>query len=132
MLMKKFLFAFAAALVAFVACEKPEETKEDAINLASEAVVNVAAESEIVTIKFNANVAWTAELEEDVDWIVLNAKAGDAGDAEIKATVQSLPEDYIGRTGKVTIKAGTASAEVLINQGFIFYVTPDYITIGKD
>ena len=130
--MKKFLFAFAAALVAFVACEKPEETKEDAINLASEAVVNVAAESEIVTIKFNANVAWTAELEEDVDWIVLNAKAGDAGDAEIKATVQSLPEDYIGRTGKVTIKAGTASAEVLINQGFIFYVTPDYITIGKD
>lgn len=123
--MKKFFYMAAVALVALVACKK-EETKTpdpDAVKLTSDAVVNVGAESNIVTIKFNSNVAWTASTKDE--FIVLNKKSGDAGDAEIKATVANLPEDELGRVGKVAIAAGTASAEVVLYQGKVFIVSDD-------
>ncbi len=123
--MKKFFYMAAVALVALVACKK-EETKTpdpDAVTLTSDAVVNVGAESNIVTIKFNANVSWTASTKDE--FIVLNKKSGDAGDAEIKATVANLPEEELGRAGKVSITAGTASADVVLYQGKVFIVSDD-------
>lgn len=123
--MKKFFYMAAVALVALVACKKedPKTPDPDAVKLTSDAVVNVKAESEIVTIKFNANVAWKADTKDE--FIKLNKKSGDAGDAEIKATVANLPEDELGRAGKVSITAGTASADVVLYQGKVFIVSDD-------
>lgn len=127
--MKKFLILCAAALTALAACNKPDPVPDpDEVKLTTDALVNVGAASEIVTIKFTSNVAWTASVAED--FVSLNKKAGEAGEAEVKATLQSLPEDVRGRSATVKITAGTASAEVVINQGIIFLITPDYLEAG--
>ena len=134
MRVKKFFFILIAAAVAMVACKengKQGEQGPDEVNLLSEAVVNVGGDSEIITVKFSSNVAWTAESAEE--FIALKDKSGESGDAiELKATIQSLPEDKIGRTGSILIKAGNAEASVVIMQGKVFYITPSRLEIGLE
>lgn len=131
--MKKFLWIAAAlALTLPVACSKDDEEEKtkpaDEITLTTDAVVNAESESSIVSIKFTTNAAWTATASEE--FVGLNTKAGEAGENEIKATIQSLPEDVQGRSAVVTINAGTASASVTINQGIIFQISPAYFEVG--
>ena len=130
--MKKLLYILAVALVALPACKEkitPDpEPDPDVVTLTSEAVVNVGEGSEIVTIKFTTNVAWTAEVTDE--FIVLNKKSGEAGDNELKATVQSLPEDEDGRATVVNIIAGEASAQVQIFQGKVFWVIPSTLDVS--
>ena len=138
---KSLLFFLAAAMVAIAACEKPDEptpdpgtdpgtdpvTTEDVLTLTSDSVVTIGAESEIVTIKFTTNTNWTASSEED--FVVLNNKSGEAGDIELKATLQSLPEEELGRTAAVKIVAGKKDAEVIIFQGKVFIINPDELYV---
>ena len=123
-MMKKFFYVAAVALVALVACKKedPKQPDPDSVKLTTESVVNVEAESSIVTIKFTTNAAWKAEADE---FIVLNKKSGEAGDAEIKATVANLPAEELGRVGGVQITAGTAHVGVLLYQGKVFILSDD-------
>ncbi len=144
--MKKFFYIFAIALVALAACSKkaepdpepgpdpgpgPEPQPQTELTLLSDATVNVGAESEIVTIKFTSTAAWTAQAEGD--YIVLKDNGGVAGEnIELKATVQSLPEDENGRVGGVAIKAGELQIEVIIMQGNVFYIVPEELYVGVE
>lgn len=142
--MKKYFLIFAAALVALVACERAEEGNDggndggkdnpvvvaDAVTLSSDAVVSIEGSSTIVPIKFNATTAWTAAASDE--FIVLNATSGEAGDVELKATVQSLPDDTDGRIATVTITAGEASAVVTIYQGVVFELSSTWAEFGVE
>ncbi|MBQ9654327.1 MAG: hypothetical protein IJV32_08950 [Bacteroidales bacterium] len=134
--MKKLFYLAAAALMAFVACEKPEDVKEpdpDSITLISEAVVNIDAESSITTVSFKTNAAWTATV--DQDFLVLDNAKGEASDeAKIKVTAQNLPAEEYGRVGNLTITAGKAEAKVIFYQGKVFIVSdaPDQTVAGGD
>jgi len=140
--MKKYFLIFAAALVALAACEKAptdegkDEGKDkpevvaDAVTLSSDAVLSIDGSSSIITIRFKATTAWTATASDD--YIVLNPASGEAGDVELRATVQSLPDDTAGRTAKVTITAGKASADVTIYQGVVFELSTTWADFGVE
>ena len=152
MLMKKLFFVFAAVAVTLFSCQKPAETPaddsgnkdgqeeqkqdpepqvEEKVTLVSDQVVNVGAESEIVTVKFTATVDWTVTA--DKDFIVPKDKSGKAGEnIELKVTLQSLTEeDGPGRVGQLTIKAGKAEAKVDFMQGLVFITSSD-VTVGVE
>lgn len=96
-----------------IACEKPEPQVTPAITLSSEAEVTVPTDGAISNVAFNANVAWTASID-NAQW-QLSAKSGEAGDATIKVTApQNTTNDAIVAT--LTIKAETASQTVKFTQ----------------
>lgn len=113
--MKRILFYATVALtVLLVSCQNKEKAP-DAVNLTSPATVNVPVEGDVVSITFNANVAWTAKSSQN--WLTLSPAQGEAGD---KITVKASAvknEAYDARQAEVTITAGTASAKVTIIQG---------------
>ena len=113
--MKRILFYATVALtVLVVSCQKKEKTP-DAVNLTSPEMVNVPVEGDVVSITFNANVAWTAKSSQS--WLTLSPAQGEAGD---KITVKASAvknEAYDARQAEVTITAGTASAKVTVIQG---------------
>lgn len=126
------------AAVALVACKKDgnkqgEAPGPDKITLLSDALVNVGEESEIITIKFTSNVDWTAEVEGG-DFIALKENSGKAGDnIELKATIQSLPEEKLGRVGGVYIGGGEAERiAVVIMQGKVFFFIPEALEVGVE
>ena len=147
--MKKLFLAFAAVAVTLFSCQKPatpaddsgkkDDTEqqgevEDKITLLSDQLVNVGAESVIVTVKFTATADWTVTVDEDyASFLVPKDKSGKAGEnIELKVTVQSLTEeDGPGRIGQLVIKAGKAEAEVGFMQGKVFIVSED-VTLGID
>lgn len=126
------------AAVALVACKKDgnkqgEAPGPDKITLLSDALVNVGGESEIITIKFTSNVDWTAEVDGG-DFIVLRDESGKAGEnIELKATIQSLPEEKLGRVGGVYIGGGDAERiAVVIMQGKVFFFIPEDLEVGVE
>ena len=134
--MKKFFYVLVTAAIALVACQKPDQKeddgkKQDEITLLSDATVNVGEGSDIITVKFTCNTDWTAAGSDE--FIVPKDKSGKAGEnIELKVTVQSLPEDEIGRDGSLTLTAGTAKAVVSIMQGKVFYILPEFLEVGLD
>lgn len=144
--MKKVLLFVAAAVIAFAACQKPDVTSgneqkpggdekpvpDAAITLSTDAIVDLAAESAISTVRFNATKAWTAELSSPqgaIDGVVTIDKAsGEAGDAEIKVVFQGLEEAFPGRYVVLTIKSGNVQQEVQFFQGKVFWTESEEIT----
>lgn len=127
--MKKYFLIIAAAFFAFAACQKPgpEGPVEDSITVTSDAVVNADVESSIVNIAFNATTAWTASVVDvngAVDYAVLDKESGEKGDNVIKLTIRGLGDATEGRVFQVLLTAGTASAEVTIFQGAVFFYHP--------
>lgn len=113
--MKKILFYVTVALtVLAVSCQK-KEAVADSVTVTSASTVNVPVDGDVVSIAFNANVAWTAKSSQD--WLTLSPAQGDAGDKlTVKASVVKN-ETLDSRTAEVTITAGTASAKVTVIQG---------------
>lgn len=160
--MKKYFLILAAALFAFTACQENEpevddKTPEDvtpgkddpstggndepntptvSFELLSEAVVNIGAESEISVVKFTAPEAWSAEVvypESDTEeYVVLGSASGEAGEVELKVTVQSLPEELDGRYFNLLIASGEASADVRFFQGNVFVLSNTWFEFGTD
>jgi hypothetical protein len=141
--MKKVLLFVAAAVIAFTACQKPESNNNSgseqtpggddkpsepdaAITLSSDAIVDLAAESSISKVTFNATKAWTAELSfpqgEEEGAVTIDKTSGDAGDAEIKVVFQGLPEDADeGRYVVLILKSGNVKEKVQFFQGKVFW-----------
>lgn len=112
--MKRFFLIASVLLAALVVSCKKETPVEDAVTLNSAADVTVPVEGDVVTIKFNSSVAWTAK--SDQAWLTLTPASGEAGDASIKAS--ALKNDtFDARTAEVTITAGTKTAKVKVTQG---------------
>lgn len=146
--MKKLFLLFAAAAFALVACEKPDENngnddngngntpqQETKFAITSDLVVNLSGDSAMETIKFTAPAAWTAEVvyPGDVkDFVVLSKTSGEAGENEVKVTVQSLPEEEYGRYFFVNVKCGNDSGKLTFYQGKVFIVSDDWFEFGLD
>lgn len=110
--MKKYLFIAALALMA-IACQKEEPKVTPSITLSSQQEVTIPTDGAIETVSFNANVAWTASIDNSA-W-QLSAKSGDKGDASIKVTApQNTTNDAVVAT--LTIKAETATQTVKFTQ----------------
>lgn len=135
--MKKFMYLFTAALMVVVACNKntPEPTpKPDPtpdptpatpdLVLTTPKIVDVAGESSIYTVKFNAGKTWEASLsyfDENESGVVLSKEKGLAGDAqELKVTFQGLTEEQMGRLIQLDLKAGSTTESILFFQGLVF------------
>ena len=133
--MKKFLYLFAAALMVAVACNKKDpEPKPDPtpdptpatpdLVLTTPKIVDVAGESSIYTVKFNAGKTWEASLsyfDENESGVVLSKEKGSAGDAqELKVTFQGLTEEQMGRLIQLDLKAGSTTESILFFQGLVF------------
>ena len=111
--MKRVLL-FVSVLVAVVAVSCKKETVEANVTLTSAATATVPQEGDVVTIKFNSTVAWTAKSSEA--WLTVSPTSGEAGDATVKASAVKN-ETTDARVAKVTITAGTKTAEVTVTQG---------------
>lgn len=144
--MKKVLYFVAAALVALVACNKPDPTPQPEpgpgpdptpvvpdLTITTPKIVDVEAESSIYTVKFTAGKDWTAKLEytDDINGgAALSATSGKAGDVELKVTFQGLGEEVLGRLIGLELKAGTTTEEIYFFQGLYFMPDADTPTIG--
>ena len=115
--MKKLLLIFAVAATAILAFGCKKEVIEDKITLSTEKALQAAWEGQTFDIVFTSNVDWSAEAKADSgsDFFSLDKTSGTAGTATLKLTVQKN-EDPAGRTGKVTITAGTASETITVSQ----------------
>ena len=146
--MKKLFLIFAAAAFALVACEKepadnggdngktnPPEPEKTEFKISSNLVVNLGKDSAMETIKFTAPAAWTAEVEyagEAKDYVVLSKTSGEAGENEVKVTVQSLPEEEFGRYFFINVKCGNDAGKLTFYQGSVFVVSDDWFEFGLD
>ena len=154
--MKKYFLMLAAVLFTLSACikqenpepdpdkdktEKPEDKPDDnkpeekpddtpkGLTLKSDAVVNLGAESEQITIVFDAGSAWTVETDlliGDADFLVLKSTSGEAGAGiELKVVADGLPEEEEGRAEDLIVKAGSDSFTVRIFQGVVFFIASE-------
>jgi hypothetical protein len=108
------LFVLSAVLL-FLSCSKPNSTEETAtLSLkGTQETIEIGSQSAQVPISFSTSQSWTATA--DVQWISLSAENGPAGDASISAKVEENKTNK-QRTGTVTIKAGSLSKNIRINQ----------------
>ena len=111
--MKK-IVTFVSVVVALLAVSCQKTTVEDAITLSSPTTATISQEGDVVTINFNASVAWTAKSSQS--WLTVSPASGEAGNATLKAS--ALKNDNTDeRSAEVTITAGTKSAKVTVTQG---------------
>lgn len=74
---------------------------------------DIATKGDSISLSFNTNMDWTAS--SNVDWCILDKTNGEKGKNNIDITINAneVGED---RTGTITIKAGNATKEVIIQQ----------------
>ena len=108
--MKKMLYALCLmAGLAVVACEQEEAFVPHVDFPPTEVTIPTAGTEELaepITVKFNANAAWTAALtgEGVAEWLSISPKSGEAGEASIKL-------DAVANKGK---ENRTASLEITV------------------
>lgn len=123
-LFRKFSRMFAAFLIvpalSFVAvsCSDDDDNTTDPNELKDMpgSVTLAAGEAEnTATLKFTANLAWEAAYaNEESKWFSFSPASGTAGNATI--TLSAPYNDGAAKTGKLTIKHGTKTYDVTINQ----------------
>lgn len=97
--MRKSLFALCALALAFAACDKTEEPQiVPELKLTTEAAVTVPQEGDIISVTFESNVNWTAELDVEKDVASLNIKNGTKEEGKVKITVMPFTDDNATRT----------------------------------
>ena len=124
--MKKFLLIFAVAATAILAFGCKKEVIEDKITLSTEKAVNAAWEGQTFDVVFTTNTDWSAEAKADSgsEFFSLDKTSGAAGTVTLKLTVQKN-EAPAGRSGKVTITAGTASETITVSQDAVGETSED-------
>ena len=121
--MKK-IALFLSIVVAAVACEQAEVVTPPEVDFANPDVVIPfqGSEDAPVTINFNANVDWTAQLDNTYDWISIAPASGKAGDAAIEV-IASENESEDQRTAVVIVKAGVTVLSFDIVQNGVPYLS---------
>lgn len=106
--MKKIFYVFAALAVMAAACTKPEPITPS-ITLTSQAEVGVPVDGSTETVTFEANVPWTASLDNS-NWTI-TPSSGEAGTVSVKvSSTPNATNDPVYAT--LTIKAQTATQTV--------------------
>lgn len=121
--MKKLaLFLSMAALV--IACQNEEPVTPPEVNFANPDLVipYQGSEDESLKIEFQANVDWTAELDNTYDWLQILQKSGKAGDASITVVATENPSKEV-RGATVTVNAGISVLKFSIVQEGVPYVS---------
>ena len=121
--MRKLFRIFALALVSaaamnFVACDGNEEVTENKLTVAPKALTFASDDAELQTVTVTSTAAWTAEA--GAAWITVTPGSGEAG-GTFTVTVEAATE---ARNGTITVKSGTLSETVAVNQS-----APDGITV---
>ena len=115
--MKKSLFAIALAGALVLACKPEPAPVPNSLTLKSAAEVQVPVEGGTFTVEFEANVAWTAELDVKTDVAALNVKSGTAEDQKVKVSIQKNEVENVDRTITLTLLAeGVEPVKVLFKQ----------------
>ena len=115
--MKKSLFAIALAGALVLACKPEPAPVPNSLTLKSAAEVPVPVEGGTFTVEFEANVAWTAELDVKTDVAALNVKSGTAEDQKVKVSIQKNEVENVDRTITLTLLAeGVEPVKVLFKQ----------------
>lgn len=108
----KLLAGVALAIFAW-ACE-PELVPS--LELKSPETVSVPVDGDVVNVKFQTNIPWTVESSQT--WVTISPSSGEGQEGEISVKASVLKNDSTdGRSATVTVKAGTLSKTVTINQG---------------
>ena len=112
--MKKSLFAIALAGALVLACKPEPVPVPNSLTMKSAAEVQVPVEGGTFTVEFEANVAWTAELDVKTDVAALNVKSGAAEDQKVKVSIQKNEVENVDRTITLTLLAeGVEPVKVL-------------------
>ena len=115
--MKKSLFTIALAGALVLACKPEPAPVPNSLTLKSAAEVQVPVEGGTFTVEFEANVAWTAELDVKTDVAALNVKSGTAEDQKVKVSIQKNEVENVDRTITLTLLAeGVEPVKVLFKQ----------------
>ena len=110
--MKRITCFFAAALAMLaVACQKPEV--EDSLSIETSSIV-VSNEGVTQNIVFSSNADWT--VESDQDFITFDRTSGAAGNNLTVVMTVAPNTAYTTRTAKVTVKAGSKSSVINVEQ----------------
>ena len=117
--MKKYLYLLLVGLSLAWACEeKEEEPKPEPtvgkIELTGEDSVNLPKEGGSAEIAFRATLGWTAS--SSADWLTVEPKSGEAGDASITVSAGPLTEEA-SRTATVTLNCDKAMRAIEVSQG---------------
>ncbi len=128
--MKK-IALFLSIVVAAVACEQAEVVTPPEVDFANPDVVIPfqGSEDAPVTINFNANVDWTAQLDNTYDWISIAPASGKAGEAAIEV-IASENESEDQRTAVVIVKAGVTVLSFDIVQNGVPAVAVDPVSVS--
>ena len=119
--MKKSLFAIALAGAMVLACKPEPAPVASSITLKSDAEVQVPVEGGTFTVEFEANVAWTAELDVKSDVAALNIKSGTPEDQKLKVSIQKNDVENVDRTITLTLLAdGVEPVKVLFKQASVY------------
>lgn len=108
----KTFLASAVLVAALVSCRK--EATEEKLST-DRTVVTAVAEGGRQTVEVYASGAWTAELEEEADWVRLEGASGD-GDGEI--VLEFEPNDALYRFTKLVLSLSGSGlrVEIEVNQ----------------
>ncbi|MGM9791255.1 MAG: BACON domain-containing protein [Candidatus Cryptobacteroides sp.] len=119
--MKKSLFAIALAGAMVLACKPEPAPVQSSITLKSDAEVQVPVEGGTFTVEFEANVAWTAELDVKSDVAALNIKSGTPEDQKVKVSIQKNDVENVDRTITLTLLAdGVEPVKVVFKQASVY------------
>lgn len=128
--MKKSLFAIALAGAMVLACKPEPAPVASSITLKSDAEVQVPVEGGTFTVEFEANVAWTAELDVKSDVAALNVKSGTPEDQKLKVSIQKNDVENVDRTITLTLLAdGVEPVKVLFKQASVYV---PYFTLSSN
>ena len=111
-----FLMIPAIGFVTMSCSDDDDEQDPNLIGNLPASVTLTANETEnISNLKFTANLAWEAAYtNEESQWFSFTPKSGTAGEANIQ--ISAPYNESAAKTGKLTIKHGTNSYEITINQ----------------
>ena len=117
---KLFVFPTIAALFAFTACSgggsgTPRQDTGTITIAADQLNQTVAATATSTDIIFSTEDAWSADFENEAEWLSFDPENGDAGDNTINVNMQANTSDS-ARKAVIVITSGTSKAKVTINQ----------------
>ena len=108
-------------MVISVSCSEPiDANRKASIVLAEDQKIemDVKAIGEVLSIKFNSSLDWTAQADEEADWISIIPASGSGGDVTCKVKAEAN-RTGLKRSSIITISSHEANRKFKLNQNAI-------------